>query len=88
MVTDQQLVVDGVSFRDKQEMTDLDTDGNSLLVHTRWIGKNMYQSTKTLKGGKVVDKKVITKMNDTDIHKFTMEWTDKWNPDLAQPTKV
>jgi len=89
MVTDHQLVVDGVSFRDRQEMTDLDTDGNRLLVQTRWIGTNMYQVTKTLKGGKVVDKKVnMTKMNDTDFQKFKMDWTDKWNPVLAQPTKV
>merc|ERR550517_1240230 len=88
MVTDQQLVVDGVSFRNRREMTDLDTDGNSLLVHTRWIGKNTNQITKTLKGGKEVDKKVNTNMNDTDFQKFKMDWADKWNPNLAQPTKV
>ena len=45
-------------------------------------------ATKTLKGGQEVDKKVNIRMNDAEVHKFEMDWNDKWNPDLDQPTKV
>ena len=42
--------------------------------------------SKTLKEGQEVDMKVNTRMNDAEVQKFDMEWNDKWNPDLAQPT--
>ena len=63
-VTDQELAVDGVLLRDRRELSDLDTEGSSQLVHTRWIDSQRYRVTSMLSNGNEVDRQVDTLMTD------------------------
>ena len=84
-VTDQELKVDGIHLREKRELTDLETEGNQQLVHTRWIEDKSYQVTKILSNGQEVKSNVNTEMSDSEAQKFETEWDEKWNPGLAAP---
>ena len=85
-VTDQELAVNGISLREKRELTFLYNEGNNLLVHTRWIGSKTHQVTKIVRNGQEVTMQVNSQMTDEEKAKFDLEWNEKWNPELSTAT--
>jgi len=78
IVTEQKQVVDGVTMKDRREFTDPDTEGNSILVHTRSINDCLFQATVTLQDGIELTRQVQTDMTDEEAKIFENNWNEKW----------
>jgi len=78
IVTEQEQVLEGVTLKDRRELTDLDTEGNSVLLHTRSIDDRVYRATVTLKDGIESETQVQTELTDEEVKLFEREWNEKW----------
>ena len=63
-VVDQEMVVDGVVFRERKELNNIaDDEGNlekSFVFHTKWIGSDKLERTKVVFGGLIIEEIIET----------------------------
>ena len=88
VLLDHEMVVDGVSLRERKELNNItDDEGNqekSVLIHTRYIGDKKYEVQKVEVDGDIVEETIETNLPDEEIGKFKEEWEEKWKPSLGQ----
>ena len=87
IVSEHELVLDGIRFRERKEMVKFSNDsGESIteLVHSRYIGNEKYlQVTQTLKNGEVKDEEIVSNLeNDEAMEDFQKQWVNEWFPVL------
>ena len=63
-VVDQEMVVDGVVFRERKELNNItDDEGNqekSFVFHTKWIGSDKLEKTRVVFGGLIIEEIIET----------------------------
>ena len=86
VITDHEMVVDGVTLRDKRELITEHRDNLkvSTLIHTRWIGGDVLQVISVSQNGVVVDTTVKSELSEQEVDVFEQTWRTKWNPQLSE----
>ena len=83
--------MDGITFSERKQVTDLTTPENQdpvgkskkMLIHTRRIGDQSYEVKQTIEGGEIVESTVNTTMSDSELAKFKRQWLECWCPIVA-----
>ena len=92
IVSEHELMVGGVLFRERKEMTKTSNDSDDVkteLVHIRKIGDEDYlKVTQTLKNGELVDIKIDSNLENEAIENFKNEWENEWHPFFTSNSSI
>ena len=87
VLLDHEMVVDGVNIRERKELNNIEaneeTEANSILIHTRYIGDKKYEIQHVTDKDGNVEESVTTDLNEDEIEQFKEEWEEKWNPSIG-----
>lgn len=88
VLTEHEIVVDGVLFREYKELNHLLDDSTSdgsqkqVLTHMRSIGERKYTVQQITIDGATQEDIVETNMDEDQIEAFKAEWEEKWKPSI------
>ncbi len=88
VLTEHEMVVDGVLLREYKELNHVKIeDGSDLqkqvLTHMRSIGERKYTVQQITIDGHQEDDLIETNIPDEEIQAFKDEWDDKWKPTIG-----
>ena len=87
ILLEHEMIVDGVLFKERKDMTKtLNDEGveESHLIHTRVIGERSYTAKQSITDRKEEEEMIETDMDDSQLENFKNEWEEKWNPSIRE----
>ena len=87
VLLDHELLVDGIVFHERKELTNSFNEDHiyeSHLSHLRSIGDKKYTIKQLIIEGDVKEETTDTNLNDEEIEAFKEEWEKKWRPSIGE----
>merc|ERR1712110_716992 len=84
VVFEQELLVDGITLKEKQEGTSeiIGENLTNTIKITKSIGQKVYQVAVVVQNDEVAAVGQNTKLTPSEIEEFEEEWDRKWKPEL------
>ena len=87
VLLDHEMVIDGVRFRERKELNNIEADeeneAKSILIHTRYMGDSKYEVKRVTDQDGNVEETIDTDFREDEIDEFRSEWESKWNPTIG-----
>ena len=79
-----EMIVDGVLFKERKDLTFDEGVEESHLIHTRVIGERSYIAKQSITDREEEEEIIETDMDDSQLENFKNEWEEKWNPSIRE----